>query len=292
MIHSFRARGAHDSQSGHDEWVVNEAPTGRWQRLHLRQVWTNRELIYFFALRDLRVRYKQAFLGVAWAGIQPLIGAVTFTVLFSRLGTVEISGPSYFAFAMVGFASWTYFSASLNSGAGSLLSSSALITKVALPRIVPPTAALLPSLLDLGVALVLAAGIALAAGGGVEPWGLLVCLPAGLFLLVLAVSGPVYFLSATVVKYRDAMALVSFGLLFLLFVSPIAYPPEFIPSEWQTLIYLNPLAGALGLLRFALVDTDLPPLNGLLLSGSVATIGLVLGLLHFRRSEREFADVI
>jgi ABC-type polysaccharide/polyol phosphate export permease len=277
---------------GHDEWVVNTAPTGRWQKLHLRQIWTNRELIYFFALRDLRVRYKQAFLGVAWAGIQPLMGAITFTILFNRLGTVEISGPSYFAFAMVGFAVWTYVSASLTAGAGSLLANSALITKVALPRIVPPTAALLPALLDLGVALVLATGVALAAGGGLGSWGTLICLPAGLLLLILAVSGPAYFLSAVVVKYRDAMALVSFGLLFLLFVSPIAYPPEFVPTEWRTLLYLNPIAGALGLLRFALVDTDLPPLTSLLLSGGVATTGFLLGLLHFRRSEREFADVI
>lgn len=286
------ARRANHPHSGHDEWVVNAAPTTRWPPLHLRQFWTNRELIYFFAQRDLRVRYKQAFLGVAWAGIQPLIGAVTFTILFRRLGAVEISGPSYFAFAMVGFASWTYFSSSLTEGAGSLLESSALITKVALPRIVPPTSALLPPLLDLGVALVLAAGIALAEGGGMQPLGILLCLPAGLILLILAASGPAYFLSATVVKYRDAMALVSFGLLFLLFVSPIAYPPEFVPSEWRTLLYLNPLAGALGLLRFALVDTDLPPPSSLLLSVSVATIGAVLGLLHFRRSEREFADVI
>lgn len=292
MIRSTRAAGANDPHSRHDEWVVNAAPTSRWQKLDLREVWTNRELIYFFALRDLQVRYKQAFLGVAWAGIQPLIGAVTFTILFNRLGDVEISGPSYFAFAMVGFATWTYFSAGLNAGAGSLLANSTLITKVALPRIVPPTAALLPALIDLGVALVIATGVALAAGGGLGPWGILVCLPAGLILLVLGVSGPAYFLSAVVVKYRDAKALISFGLLFLLFASPIAYPTEFVPREWRTIVYLNPLAGALGLVRFALVDTDLPALTNLLLSGGSACILFVIGLLHFRRREREFADVI
>jgi lipopolysaccharide transport system permease protein len=107
-----------------------------------------------------------------------------------------------------------------------------------------------------------------------------------------AVSGPAYFLSAVVVKYRDARALLSFGLLFLLFASPIAYPTDFLPTEWQTLVYLNPVAGALGLLRFALVDTALPPLTSLLLSVGSASIGFVIGLLHFRRREREFADVI
>lgn len=292
MMRSSRAAGAHDPHSGHDEWVVNAAPTGRWQPLDLRQVWMHRELIYFFALRDLQVRYKQAFLGVAWAGLQPLVGAITFTILFNRLGEVEISGPSYFAFAMVGFATWTYVSASLDAGAGSLLANSTLITKVALPRIVPPTAALLPGLIDLGVALIIAVGVALAAGGGLTPWGLLVCLPAGLILLVLAVGGPTLFFSAVVVKYRDARALLSFGLLFLLFASPIAYPTDFLPSKWQTVVYLNPLAGALDLLRFALVDTDFPAVSGLLLSSCSASIGFVIGLLHFRRREREFADVI
>jgi ABC-type polysaccharide/polyol phosphate export permease len=273
-------------------WVVNSAPTGRWPALHIRQFLTHGELIYFFAMRDLKVRYKQAFLGIAWAGLQPLVGALTFTIVFNRLADVDVEGPSYFAFALLGFGIWTYFSTALQAGTVSLVYNAELLTKVAFPRIVPPTAALLPPLIDLAIATVLATAISLATGGAPRPLGLLVGLPLGLAVLFLAVIGPALFLSASLVKYRDASTLVSFAMQFLLFASPVAYPPELVPEGWRTLLYLNPVAGALGLLRAALVGTDLPTAPQLLLSCVVALVGTYIGLLHFRRSEREFADII
>jgi ABC-type polysaccharide/polyol phosphate export permease len=273
-------------------WVVNAAPRGRWPALNVRQFWSHGELIYFFAVRDVKVRYKQALLGVAWAGIQPLVGAITFTVLFNRLAEVDIEGHSYFAFALVGFAIWTYFSSTMQSGTVSLLYNAELLTKVAFPRVVPPTAAMLPPLIDLGVGMAIATVVAIVADGAPSALGVLIGLPLGAVLLVLSVIGPVLFLSATVVKYRDTQTLVTFALQFLLFASPVAYPPELVPLPWRTLLYVNPLAGALGLLRAAIVGTDLPTAGQLLLSCTVAIVITFGGLLHFRRNEREFADII
>jgi lipopolysaccharide transport system permease protein len=102
----------------------------------------------------------------------------------------------------------------------------------------------------------------------------------------------VLLLSATLVRYRDASTLVSFALQFLLFASPVAYPPELVPDAWRALLYLNPFTGALGLLRAGLVGTDVPPIAHLGLSAAVAALGVLVGLVHFRRSEREFADII
>jgi ABC-type polysaccharide/polyol phosphate export permease len=240
----------------------------------------------------VKVRYKQAFLGIAWAGIQPLVGALTFTILFNRLAKVDVVGHSYFAFALVGFGIWTYFSSTVQGGTMSLVHNAELLTKVAFPRIVPPTAALLPPLIDLTISVVLATVISVATGARPTVLGVVIGLPLGLVLLGLAVVGPVLFLSATVVKYRDASTLVSFALQFLLFASPVAYPPELVPDGWRTVLYLNPVAGALTLLRAALVGTDLPTAPQLLLSVAVAVVACYIGLLHFRRSEREFADII
>ena len=273
-------------------WVVNAAPKGRWPALQLRQFWSYGELIYFFAVRDVKVRYKQAFLGVAWAGIQPVIGAVMFTVLFNGLADVDIDGQSYFAFALVGFALWTYFSSSLQAGTVSLLYNSELLTKVAFPRVVPPTAAMLPPLIDLAVGMAIATVVAIATAGAPSALGVLVGLPLGAVLLVASVVGPVLFLSATVVKYRDTQTLVTFALQFLLFASPVAYPPEIVPTPWRTLLYLNPFAGALGLVRSGIVGTELPTAGQILLSSVVAVVLTFGGLLHFRRNEREFADII
>lgn len=272
-------------------WVVNAAPTTRWPALRLGQIWDHRELLWFFAVRDVKVRYKQALLGVAWAGLQPLIGALTFTVLFHELADIELDDGSYFAFALAGYSAWTYFATSVAAGTNTLLYNAELLTKVAFPRIVAPLSSLLPGLIDLAVGATLALGVAIAGGDGVTPGGLLLVLP-GLALLLVTAAGPVLVLSATVVRYRDVSVVVTFGLQLLLFASPVAYPPELVPGSWRTVLYLNPVSGSLGLLRAALVGSDLPSAAQLGCSAAVAVALLVAGLAHFRRNEREFADII
>ena len=162
-------------------WVINAASSGRWPPLQLDQFWSNAELIYFFALRDVKVRYKQAFLGTAWAGLQPLVGALTFTILFNRLADVDVGRQSYFAFALVGFVVWTYFSTPCNAGTDSLLYNAELLTKVSFPRIVAAGRRAAPGLIDLARRRwCWRSSSAVASGGGLSPVGLLVGLPLGL----------------------------------------------------------------------------------------------------------------
>lgn len=273
-------------------WIENAAPTSRFPRLDLRQVWSNRELIRFFALRDIKVRYKQAFLGIAWAGLRPLLGALTFTLVFTRIATIDLGGRSYFAFALVGFSVWTYFSTAVTAGATSLVANADLLTKVAFPKVVAPVASLVPASIDLAVGAALASIVAVSVGDGLSAPGVLVGLPLGVVLLVVAAAGPAFFFSATVVKYRDASELVGFGLYLLLFVSPIAFPPDAVSDRWETVLHLNPLAGALGLLRSGLVGSELPAFGHVMLSMITALAVLLVGLIHFRRNEREFADIV
>lgn len=273
-------------------WVVNASASGWWPGLRIGELWRHRELIGFFAVRDVKVRYKQALLGVAWAGVQPVVGAVVFFVVFHRLADVDVGARSYFAFAVLGTGVWTYFSVALQNGTASLLANADLLTKVSFPRLVIPAATLLPGMIELTVAMVIAVVAALAAGGGLSAVGLLVGVPAGLALLVLGAAGPVLWFSASVVRYRDVLALVGFGTQLLLFASPIAYPPEFVPEGWRTLLFVNPVAGAVGLLRWGLVGAPAPGAAHVALSVGVATALFVTGLVHFRRHERTVADVI
>lgn len=134
--------------------------------------------------------------------------------------------------------------------------------------------------------------VAVAMGGGLTPLGLLLGVPGGVALLVIAVAGPVYLFSAAVVKYRDVGTVVGFGMQFMLFTVPIAFPPDLVPGGWRTLMYLNPVSGAVGLLRWALVSTSIPTGPQLMVSVASAVAMLVIGLVHFRRREREFADII
>ncbi len=274
------------------QWAVNAPLRPGIPALRIRQVWQHRELILFFAQRDVKVRYKQAFLGAAWAALNPFIGALTFTILFDRLAKIDVGTTPYFAFALAGFITWNYFSTTVSAGTGSLLANGDLLTKVALPRIVPPTATLLPGLIDLFIGIVITVVVSLVLGAGTSAVAFVVCLPLGLLLLLVAVAGPVLLLSATIVKYRDVGVVVGFGLQLVLFLSPVAYPSTLVPEAWRVVYYANPLAGALGLLRSALLDTEVPPIGSLALSFVVAFLVLLAGLIHFRRHERSIADII
>jgi ABC-type polysaccharide/polyol phosphate export permease len=273
------------------DWVVNDSVRRSRFDLQIGQLWRHRELAFFFADRDVRVRYKQAVLGVAWALIQPLVGALAFTLVFNRVAGIEIEGVSYFAFAIVGAVTWTYVGSAMNAGTSSLLANAELLTKVSFPRLVLPAAAVLPGLIDLAIGLVIALVASLATGGSPSPAWLL-ALPFAILLLVVGTAGPMLFLCAKVVKYRDVLVLVSFGLQLVFFLTPIAYPPSQIPGAWQTVAYVNPVAGAVGLLRAGLVGTAAPTPGQIALSTGVALVVFVLALISFRSNEREFADVI
>ncbi|HQZ36035.1 MAG: ABC transporter permease [Ilumatobacteraceae bacterium] len=274
------------------EWVVNSSRRRRRLDLQLSQLWKHRELAFFFAYRDVRVRYKQALLGGAWAVLQPLVGALMFTIVFNRVAEIEVDSGSYFAFATAGFVTWNYVSAAVGSGTGSLLYNGELLTKVSFPRLIIPIAAIMPGLIDLTIGLIVAVVASLVTGGSFSVTGALVGLPLGLALLIISVCGAVMYFSAKVVKYRDVMVLVSFGLQIMLFLTPIAYPPSQLPEAWQTVAYINPVAGAVGLIRSGVIGAEAPTVGQVGLSAGVAVVGFLLALVSFRSHEREFADVI
>jgi hypothetical protein len=172
--------------SDEDGWVVS--PVEGWQPAHrAKELWAYREMVLFLAVRDLQVRYKQAVFGILWAVVQPLVGAAVFVVVFSRLADVPSDGLPYLLFAFLGYAVWTYFSSSLTSANASLVANSALVTKVYFPRLAAPLSSVLPGLVDLGIALVMA-GVLMAVFGVAPGWPLLT-LPLWLFLVALLAFG-------------------------------------------------------------------------------------------------------
>ena len=212
--------------------------------------------------------------------------------MFNRVAGIEVEGVSYFAFAIVGAVTWAYVGSVMTTGTSSLLVNGELLTKVAFPRLIIPVASVLPGLIDLAIGVVIAFIASLATDGSFSPVGLLVAFPLGVVLLIVGVAGPMLFFSAKIVKYRDVGVLVSFGLQIVFFLTPIAYPPSSIPGAWQTVAYVNPVAGAVGLLRAGVVGSDAPTIGQLGLSIGVAVVVFLLALVSFRAHEREFADVI
>lgn len=267
-------------------WVENST---HGSRLPWRELWGARELVWFFALRDLRVRYKQAAFGVVWVIVQPLITVAAFTLVFHRLANVGTRGLAYPVFALSGLLTWTYLSQCISRGSEVLVSNSSLITKVYFPRLLAPLASLLPPLVDLGVGLLLL--IVACVAFGVSPGLGLLLLPVWLLLLLLSALGSVCLLAALNVRYRDVRQVIGPIMQALLFFSPVGYSSHSLEGPSRYAYSLNPFVGPLELGRFVLVGAPWPGLP--ILVSLISAIALaVAGLVYFQRAQRSFADVI
>jgi lipopolysaccharide transport system permease protein len=278
------------ARDGHGlgEWVENRPRRG-FHGPGLRELWRYRELGGFLALRDLKVRYKQAVFGAAWALFQPLAGVLVFTVIFRRLAKVPSDGIPYPLFAFAGLLVWSYNALGVTKATQSMVSNAPLVTKVYFPRLLMPLAAVLPGLLDLGLSLLLL-GLLLPVYG-IAPGPAALTLPLWMVALVATTSGVGMWLAALNVQYRDVNHAITLLVQLWLFVSPVAYPSSLVQGAWRYLYALNPMAGVIDGFRWALLRGPAPGPT-LLISMTMTALLLVSGTVYFQRTERRFADVI
>jgi ABC-type polysaccharide/polyol phosphate export permease len=276
------------SGNGSPVWSSNSAGAVTRTRVW-RSLWQARDLVAFFALRDIRLRYKQAALGIAWVLLQPIATVAIFTLVFGRLAGIGSEGVPYPLFALLGFSVWTYFSSATVRASEVFVNNPALVAKVYFPRIAAPTGAALPPLVDLAVSLALV-GLLLIYYEVAPSWRLL-AIPVWLTLLILTAFGPAVLLSALNVRYRDVQQAIGPVMQIWFLASPIAYPSTLFSGRGELLYALNPLVGVIGLARWSVLNTPWP---GWPLAVSVGMVGVMLvgGVSYFRRSERSFADVI
>jgi lipopolysaccharide transport system permease protein len=258
--------------------------------LQFRELWEYREVALFLMWRDLKVRFRQTALGVFWAILQPLLLTAIFTIFLNRVAGVYAYNIPYAVFALSGVVPWTLFSRALATSSGSLVESSAIISKVYFPRLMLPLASATSYVIDFAMSLVVLVVVMAIYGVHVTPALALAPLFA-LMSLVVALAFGVW-LSAVNVRYRDVQFLLPFVIQLWLLATPIAYPLARIPHRWQTLIGLNPVAGVVTGFRWAVTGKAQPPLGLIALSLAVTFGVLVVGLAYFRKTERTFADII
>jgi len=265
-------------------------PSRGWVALDLRALWCYRELLYFLTWRDIKVRYKQTALGIAWAIIQPLFLMGAFSLFFGRLAKVPSDGLPYPIFALSALLPWQLFSYALNQSSNSLVANDRLISKVYFPRLIIPLSAVLPGVLDflIGFAILLVFMFLY----GVSPGSAFWSAPLFLLLTVLTALAVGLWLSALNIKYRDVRYTIPFILQFWFFVSPVVYPSSLVPGPWRWLYALNPMVGVIEGFRWALLGTTQRPGSELMMSSTVVLLLLVGGLYYFRRMEKSFADVV
>jgi len=241
-------------------------------------------------MRDIKVRYKQTALGVAWVVLQPLLVMAIFSIIFGQTGRLSSDGLPYPLFVMAGLVPWLYVANATSNASGSIVGNTQLISKVYFPRLVIPLAAVLAGVVDFGIGLLLQIGTLLVYG---VPLGLhLLALPLMVLLAVLTALGVGIWLSALDVQYRDVRYAVPFFVQVWFFATPVVYSAADLGERWRSIFSLNPMLGVIDGFRWALLGHTPFPLGSLGVSLTIVLVLLGTGLLYFRRMERTFADVI
>jgi lipopolysaccharide transport system permease protein len=270
--------------------VIRIEPSRGWISLRLNELWEYRELLYFLAWRDIKIRYKQTVLGAAWAIIQPFFTMVVFSVFFGRLAGIPSDGVPYPIFSFAALVPWTFFANSLNQSSNSLVSSANLIQKVYFPRLAVPIASVFSGMVDFVLAFIVLLGMMLYYG--MLPTINVVWLPAFCLLAFVTSLGVGLWLSAMNVRFRDVRYTVPFLTQFWMFATPIAYPSSLLSEPWRTLYGLNPMVGVIEGFRWGLLGTNTAPGSVIFVSSFVAISILVGGAFYFRRVEKTFADIV
>lgn len=280
---------ARDEFFGHGH-VTEISQNARSLRADLREIWLYRDLLVLLTSRDVTVRYKQSALGVGWAVVQPLVLMITFSVIFGRFAKLPSDGYPYPLFVLCALLPWQYFSRSISGSSSSMVASASLVTKVYFPRLILPISKTLSGLVDLGVSFVLL-GVALAWYGVMPGWQL-VLLPLFILLALLTALATGLWLTALNVRYRDVGLLVPFIVQVWMYASPIAYSMSLVPERWRWVYSLNPLVGVVEGFRWALLSKAPPDPLSIALTLLIVAILFAGGLAYFRRTERNFADII
>jgi lipopolysaccharide transport system permease protein len=258
-------------------------------QLNLAELWYFRELLYFLTLRDIKVRYKQTLMGLAWVIIQPLTTMLIFTLVFNRFVRLDAGPLPYPLFALSGLLLWLFFANAVTNSTNSLISNSNLITKVYFPRMFIPAASVGAGLVDLAVAFLLL--IVLVFYYGVSLTSNLLLLPVFVLMMTLLALGVGLLSAALTVKYRDLRHALPFIIQLWMFASPVIYPASIVPEKWKWLLTVNPVAGIIEGFRTSLSGGNFNWMH-VSLSAIITIVLLVCSIYVFRRFEDTFADVV
>ncbi|HSL43964.1 MAG TPA: ABC transporter permease [Anaerolineales bacterium] len=275
----------------HEPTTIYIKPSKGLAALNLRDLWIYRELVFFMVWRDVKVKYKQTLLGMAWAVVQPVMTMLVFTFVFDRVANLPTDGIPYEVFSFTALLPWGLFVTALNQGSRSLVAHNNMVTKIYFPRLILPMSSVFAGLVDFVIAFVILVGLMFYFQ--VTPaWQYLWTLPLFLLLAIMTALGVALWLSAINVKYRDVNHALPFLTQFWLFATPVAYSFSTLSENLQLLLSLNPMTGVVNGFRWALLGAGNGPDVTLWISVVISILIFISGLFYFRSMEKTFADTI
>ena len=289
-VGSLPLMGERTEPRDHHGGMVEIRPASAWPKVDLAELWAYRSLFFFLVWRDIKSRYSQTVLGAGWAVVQPVLSMIIFTVIFGRFAKIPSDGVPYQVFSLTALVPWTYFSTALTASSNSLITHTALVTKVYFPRLVIPSAAVLGAMVDFIISFAVLLILMLSYGIVARPLAILL-VPVLVCLTTITAIGMGCWLSALNIQFRDFRHITPFLVQVWMFGSPIVYPLSLVPEQYRLLYSMNPMAGAISAFRSVLLGTTPIPWPELGVSFVGALVLLFTGALYFRRTERIFADV-
>jgi len=260
------------------------------ERHYWRELWSYRELLYILSWRDIRVRYKQTFLGAAWSIIRPLLATIFFTIVFHRVAKMEAPGGAPYAILVFsGMLPWQFFVNAFSESGNSLVGHADLISKVYFPRMIIPASAIFTSLVDFFISVLLLVVVCIFFRF-MPPWQV-IFLPVFLLMGIITSFGFGLWVSALQVSYRDFRFIIPFLIQFGMYITPVGFSSEVVPGKWRLLYALNPMVGVIDGFRWCIIGQDIH-YQSMLVSVTVSFLLLILGTRYFRATEKYFADII
>lgn len=265
-------------------------PPGKGISIPWREIIDYRDVLYFLVWRDIKIRYKETFLGIGWVVVQPLVSMTIFSILFGRFARLPSEGIPYPLFTLAALVPWQFFAYALHQVGHSVVANQALVTRVYFPRLLVPLSALLSGILDFFISFGLLIGAMFCYG--VFPGWKALLLPVALLFPILPALGVGLWLTSLMVRYRDIRYVIPFLTQVWFYVTPVAYSATLIPERWRIWAAVNPLTGVVEFFRWMLLRQGQAPLGGILLSILVGVIVLLTGLWLFQKLETEFSDIL
>jgi lipopolysaccharide transport system permease protein len=256
----------------------------------VRELWRARDLAMILAWRDVKVRYKQSLIGIAWAVLQPFLTMVVFTLIFGKFAQLPAQDLPYPVFAMLNLVAWTFLAATFSLTSGCVLANRALVQKVHFPLLILPLACVLVPLIDFAFSFLV--GLGITAWYDVSIHSTIVYVPLFLLMLSMTSIGLGSFLAVINVRYRDVPYVVPFLVQLWLFASGVIYAAAALPEKYIDIASLNPAVGGITGVRWAVAGTPAPTTNMMVLGWTVAIVLFVGGLWFYRRAEPRFADTL
>lgn len=269
---------------------VTIRPQSRWTFLDLRQLWEFRDLFRSLATRDVKLRYRQTALGAIWVVLQPLLAAGVLSFVFGRVARLPSEGVPYFVFAFAGLLGFNTFSSTVTKASSSLISNSAMVSKVYFPRQLLPISVVGSTVIDFGVALGMM--VVLLVVAGINPGTAAFMVPVWLAIVLLFAMGVGLLTASLTVRYRDVQYVLPVAVQLALYASPVAYSLTTAPRDARSVLLANPLTGVLEGFRWSLLGTSHLHVGAAVYSAVAAVVAFLVGSIAFSRMERQFADVI